>query len=230
MGRKALFKRALIVARELRARRARKHYKVDEAKVRGRTRRDPEAEEQEAREHGFYVYNEYRVVPLKKIKPLRVWKQERIDRIQQAIEKGIPLPPVELTEDKSGRYTITDGIHRFNASKEAGFTHIPAIVPVYVEFEGESPEVEETKPEYPPKTWVRFHHPVQGFKDGYIIELVGKGPDANRYSIVAGNDTDADYIGDYQDTDFDVISRRQISPMTAANILNHWWVEAAFQG
>ena len=62
-----------------------------------------------------------------------MWNMDRIESIREAIREGRALPAIQVSLHKDGLYHISDGIHRYNASLEAGFTHVPAIVSVMVD-------------------------------------------------------------------------------------------------
>jgi hypothetical protein len=161
----------------------------------------------------------FELVPIKQVIPKSVWKPARISKIREAIDKSIPLPPIDLSK-KGGRYEITDGIHRFNASVESGFTHIPAILAVYVE----APELKEgKKPELSPGSWVKFNQPQEGFRFGYILEVSWRGNMATTYSVLGVSETGADWVGDIQDLDFESVKRVPRSFKEQAE--SHWMLK-----
>jgi hypothetical protein len=89
-----------------------KHYKLDRAEARRWTDRDPEAEKQSAKEYGFYTYSVLKILPLSEINPEEVWNPSRIARIREALQQGKPLPAIHVSKGPSGKYEISDGIHR----------------------------------------------------------------------------------------------------------------------
>lgn len=70
----------------------------------------------------------YAEVPVSAILVEPPWHPKRLERALEAIEQGIPIPPVNLYEPPSGRLQISDGIHRTNAAIQSGLSTVPAIV------------------------------------------------------------------------------------------------------
>lgn len=131
-----------------------KHYRLDRADVRRWTQRDPEREEEDARDSGEYAYHQLVIVPIADVRPVSVWHGGRIERIREALRNGTPLPAIHATKAKDGKWDISDGIHRYNASVEAGFTHIPVIDTVVVKTPELRQEPEPERPVLPRGTWV----------------------------------------------------------------------------
>jgi hypothetical protein len=71
-------------------------------------------------------------VPVDRIEGQQAWQESKLEPIRKALANGVELPPIRLSADETGRLTIEDGIHRYNAAREAGHTHIPAIVDEFV--------------------------------------------------------------------------------------------------
>jgi hypothetical protein len=71
-------------------------------------------------------------VPIDTIDVQDVWSESKMPKIRQGLKEGAQLPPVRLTVGDNGRLSIEDGIHRVNAVREAGGTHVPAIVEEFV--------------------------------------------------------------------------------------------------
>jgi hypothetical protein len=88
---------------------------------------NPEVQAEELRENGRYVRYFFRLLPINQIRVPSVWSPSKLPSIQKAILEGRPLPPIRAYLEGS-KYEIEDGIHRVNASIEAGFTLVPAIV------------------------------------------------------------------------------------------------------
>lgn len=203
-----------------------KHYRIDQAHVRRTTQRDKASEIEQAKEFGFYTYTVMKIVPIKKIKVPPVWHQGRIKQIREALTKRTPLPPIEL-HDAGGRYEISDGIHRTNASIEEGFTHIPAYFSVAVERPDLYEQPEPEKPKLAPGTWVKFRDPKKNrerFPWALIVEYVGprswKGARRHVYGLVGGNNSHADWIGDWSDDQFDPVRENQVPAKTRDRILD----------
>lgn len=202
-----------------------KHYRVNMSDVKRWTARDPEGEREEAAEYGFYSYNVFEVVPIKDIVHNDVWRPERYDRITEGIRKGDALPPIRV--DKKGtRYEIADGIHRYNASRDAGMTHIPVIYSVVVE----APELfrvpESEKPVLEVGAWVKLYDPAKFQADApwaKVDEVLGsrmhKGVRRHRYGLVGIENGEANFLGDVEDTEFDVAKR---PPAEVTEILGRW--------
>lgn len=72
---------------------------------------------------------ELRNIPIDDVDVPAVWAESKIAPIRQALDDGAPLPPIRADRGPTGKYAIDDGIHRVNAAREAGYTHVPAIVP-----------------------------------------------------------------------------------------------------
>jgi len=201
------------------------NFKYDTSVARQRSRRDKKREQEQARQRGFYGYQEFDIVPLRDIKPEKVWDERKLNAVLRDIEQGKPLAPIELSP-VGNRLEITDGIHRYNASKNLGFTHIPALISHYVE----APELKE---ELQPNTFkvgdfVEFTEPIEGFRHGYLLEALGGLPGHELFSVVGGNRNKADWIGDIPRSKFD----RTIRPASALKetLLNHWYVKDSRTG
>ena len=194
------------------------HYKLDRSDASRRAYRDAEEELESSKAHGFYSWKELRIVPLRDIEPQKVWKPSRIERIREGLEKGAALPAVSLARNESGRhpYSISDGIHRYNASVEAGFTHIPAMVT----FSKETPELKEEPKVFQEGTYVRFKKKQEGrWEVGYLAKhLFG-----TVFDTVAGDLKGADWLGDLSSNYFaeEVDPPRKIKE----NIMSHWYFD-----
>lgn len=92
---------------------------------------------------GEWTYHTLESVPISSIQVPPVWNEKRIASVTKAIESNTPMPPVQLSEDPvSKKLKVSDGIHRTNASIQAGFTDVPAIVN---RIETEAPTAERLK-------------------------------------------------------------------------------------
>ena len=208
-----------------------KHYKLDRSDARRRTRRDKETEEEEARDWGFYSYRKLSIVPLSKIVAQKVWHPRRIAKIREALEKGIALPAITADPDRSGRYQITDGIHRYNASVEAGFTHIPVIETVNVDV----PHLKVAPPPEKPKLrvgdWVSLLDPKEQLASSpwaRVVEVLRdrdwKGVRRHVYALVGFQHGEPDYLGDIMDDQFDAASRPPRSVADSLQAVYEMWV------
>lgn len=72
---------------------------------------------------------ELRNIPISEVNVPPVWQAAKLPPILEGLSKGKPLPAIRAERGADGRWEISDGIHRANASKSRGLTHIPAIVP-----------------------------------------------------------------------------------------------------
>jgi len=186
------------------------HYKVDPSAVREGERRDRDAERETAERHGFYQYQRFVLVPVDQIAHQPVWNPGRIESILDAIDRGTPLPPIRADKDR-GKYDITDGIHRYNASLQRGYTHIPVLETVTVDApEMYVPPMLE-KPVLRPGTYVKLtEKPYRATSlwarvVEYLGPYRGRG-DVTRHvyaldGIVRGR---VDFVGDWHDDKFDV--------------------------
>ena len=189
------------------ARYAAKSYRVDRSAVRKELRayNDPSVIEDSKRNLGGYTVAEYKLVPIRQINVPKKWHTTRGDRVQEAIDEGKALPPVELSLEGS-RYEISDGIHRTNMSLENGFTHVPAIISSWVETPEAFDRLEDSEKREVGR-WVQLHEPIHGRTVGWIEEyLTAKVVREGRrhvYSIalVKRGDTWPDYV-DLMDTEF----------------------------
>lgn len=194
------------------------HFKYDKALVRRSTRRDPERELQDAKRDGFYSYTEFHLVPIHTIVPEAVWNPGRIERIREAIANGTPpLPPIHGHFDKAHRFHISDGIHRYNASLEAGFTHVPALATVHVETPQEQePELPE-RPKLNVGDFVLLRDPPRQTSPWAVVEQVlysstHRGVRRHHYALVGLRQNQADFIGDHRDDQLDIPTRSATPP------------------
>lgn len=197
---------------------AKTHYKLDRADAARRGYRDAERELEEAKAHGFVTWKELEIVPIKDIQPQKVWNPPRIERIREGLDRGAALPAISLARTDGGRYryAITDGIHRYNASVDAGFTHIPAMVT----YSKETPELLETPKVFRAGTYVRFKKPFDGrWEYGYLVENLFN----DVFVTVAGDANGADWVGDLDSSYFE----EEVNPPSRVKdqIQNHWFFD-----
>jgi len=184
------------------------HYKLDRSAVRKGEQRDRDAERETAERHGFYQYQRFVLVPVGQIAHQPVWNQGRIESILDTIDRGKPLPPIRADKDR-GKYDITDGIHRYNASLQRGFTHIPVLETV----PGDAPEMyvppvpEKSvlrpgtyvklteKPYRATSLWARVEEYLGPTRRGGVIRHV--------YALDGIVNGHVDFVGDWHDDKFD---------------------------
>lgn len=62
------------------------------------------------------------------IEDVKIWSEGKLQSVLRDIEAGKPLKPIEVYDpDRGTKLPIVDGIHRYNASKQMGYTHIPVL-------------------------------------------------------------------------------------------------------
>ena len=76
-------------------------------------------------------------MPLAKVRVDATWQpihfinDEKVKSYVDRIQKDCELPPIQVQENEGGFYVVLEGHHRFMASQECSFTHIPAeIIPM----------------------------------------------------------------------------------------------------
>lgn len=185
------------------------HYNLDFKAVRDGVRRDRQAEKETAERHGFYQYKQFVLVPVGQIAHRPVWHPGRIKGILEAIDRGKPLPPINADKD-GGKYHISDGIHRYNASVQRGFTHIPVLETVTVD----APEMyvppEPEKPILKPGTYVKLtEKPYQATSlwarvEEYLGPYRRDGVNRHVYALDGISDGQVGFVGDWHDDKFDV--------------------------
>ncbi len=186
------------------------HYKLDRSAVRDGERRDRDAERETAERHGFYQYQRFVLVPIGQVAHQPVWHPGRIKSILDAIDRGKPLPPIRADKDR-GKYAITDGIHRYNASLQRGFTHIPVLETVTVDApEMYAPPMPE-KPVLRPGTYVKLTEKPYRATSLWARVVEHLGPYRGRgdvirhvYALDGIVDGHVDFVGDWHDDKFDV--------------------------
>lgn len=195
---------------------SKRHYKLDTSDAARKTKRDPKQELAEAQEYGWYSWRELRLVPLSEIEPQKVWKPSRIEKIREGLASNVALPAVKLArQDGRYKYAITDGIHRYNASLEAGFSHIPAIVTVTEDV----PHMKTEKKVFYAGQFVTFKDKLNGrWEYGYLVENLYN----DVFVTMVADDTEADWAGDLGSHYFD----RVVSPPRHIKdlIMGHWFL------
>lgn len=209
-------------------------YKLDRADAQRWTQRDKESDARSAREYGFYGYHVLKVLPLRDIHSEAVWNTGRIESIREAIREGKALPAIQVSQHKDGKYHISDGIHRYNASLEAGFTHVPAIVSVMVD----TPEMKEApepeKPKLQVGDWVILREPVRGESEWARVEEVlpsktWQGVRRHFYGLVGVRHGEGDFIGDHRDDQFDPAPSPPSSTMQEAVMGWYGWSKTSLR-
>ncbi len=85
-------------------------------------------------------------VPISDVNVPAPWSDDKLQAVKADMDAGKKLEPVRLTmPDGKGKWEIDDGIHRTNAAREAGYSHVPAITTEYVPF-GEEPKARLVDP------------------------------------------------------------------------------------
>lgn len=167
---------ANIVARYAAAQKGLTYYRYDGAAVATLLKRlnDKKAQRESRQELGGYHQAKFKLVPIKDIVVPPVWHPDRIRKVQEAMDKDVALPPIQLTKGSSGKLEITDGIHRTNASQERGLTLVPAIVSEWIPTPQDKIPTPAQKPQLPLGAWVKLHKAEkdqgQSFSYGYIDE------------------------------------------------------------
>ena len=185
----------------------RKNYRYDRRRL--KLLNDPESQKDEAREYGVYTTTEIKLIPIKDIQLPPVWGPEKYEQAKKLIEAGKPLDPINVSRSGS-KWLISDGIHRTHASKDLGYTHVPAFVQTEVPAPElyEAPEPEKRK--LPVGAWVKLHEPnYRGFSYGWVTEhltqMVRKGVTRHRYALKFINEAGRRDFGDYNDDEFDSV-------------------------
>ena len=183
------------------------HYHYDRSDVRKKTHRDRATELEQAKTMGFYQYNVFKLIPIDKIVPQRIWKEIKAEKVRANMDRGRPLKPINLAEQGS-RYGIEDGIHRYNVSVERGFTHMPAYLTVTVDAPELYEQPDAEKPQLKPGAYVKLRKPIDGMTWAVVDEVLGarmwKGVKRQVYGLIGGNANEAEFIGDIMDDKFDV--------------------------
>lgn len=185
----------------------RKNYRYDRRRLKNLN--DPEGQREEAREYGVYTKTEIKLIPIKDIQLPPVWGPEKYEQAKKLIEAGKPLDPINVSRSGS-KWLIQDGIHRTHASKDLGFTHVPA----FVQTEVSAPELydppEPEKKKLSKGKWVKLRKPnYRGFSYGWVTEyltrMIRKDVPRHRYALKFINEAGQLDFGDYSDDEFDPV-------------------------
>ena len=184
----------------------RTYYKYDRRKL--KSHNDPAAQREEAKHRGGYSKYEIRLLPIKDIRLPKVWNPGRYERAKALIEAGKPLDPIDAVFS-NGKWEISDGIHRTNASKALGFTHVPAFVSTWVA----TPEMYEPPPEEMPRlpvgAWVKMLKPFDGKLYGWVEEYLNprqlNGVKRHWYGLSLMDESGDWDFGDFGDHEFEPI-------------------------
>jgi 2'-5' RNA ligase len=90
---------------------------------------DEEAKQEEFNQYGGWGNYYFDIIPINDIEDKPIWSQEKYDAVLQKMKDGVALDPIRIARpDSVGKFVIIDGIHRIAASKELGYTHVPALI------------------------------------------------------------------------------------------------------
>lgn len=197
------------------------HFNYDETLVSRLERRDPEIEKEQVERLGSYSYREFKLVPIENIIHKDVWKPSRLASIEKAIDTGKKLPPIDLSPSRysPGKYEINDGIHRYNASIDAGYSTVPAMITHWVDVESSGAnDKEKQEPTLAAKDWVKLKEPIEGFKLAMVLKPIG----SKLYSLLGADKDGADWIGDIHVSLFTPIEAESIPSGIIKNAHGHW--------
>lgn len=102
----------------------------EDPRVRARLKTDWEEVRRQYRESGEWYEDVLELmVPISQIELPAPWNSFRLENNKKKIKETGAMPPAMLYfDDSSQTYKISDGIHRINAAKDLGYTHVPAVV------------------------------------------------------------------------------------------------------
>jgi len=108
------------------------HYKYDDLAVKRFLEMfngDDDALQEEYNQYGGWGLYYFDIIPISVIEDKPIWSKEKYDVVLQKMKDGVTLDPIRIAHrDGGGKFVIIDGIHRIAASKELGYTHVPALV------------------------------------------------------------------------------------------------------
>jgi hypothetical protein len=175
---------------------------------------DKKSIEESKKLYGGYTVYKFNLIPLKDIIIPKVWNPGRLESVNKAIQENKNLPPIRLSiNHKKSKWEIEDGIHRANASKNAGFTHIPAICSEWIETPDEIVPPEPQKDKLNPGDWVKLREAFDGKIYGQIKEFIGQSlvGKIKRYiyaiTLVDENGIKESFPADFSDKEFDKIDK-----------------------
>lgn len=105
---------------------ATEHYKVNSSKISGildMFNQDNDDSEK----------MEYAIIPIADVEIRPIWSEEKLKIVLRQIQEGLPLEPIMISSypEKRKPYSIIDGIHRLEASRQLGYHYIPALIQIY---------------------------------------------------------------------------------------------------
>lgn len=194
------------VARRYQAKVRGKHYKVNKRKLKDLN--DPEVRKESMAQDGGYSEWRIEIVPIRDIQVPPVWNPGRYEEALKYLQSGQAIDPIRA-EKKGSKWEISDGIHRTNASRDLGWTHIPVLTSKWVEtpkaFVPEEPE----KPRLPVGAWIKLREPYGANEYGWVYEQLGstnfRGVRRWKYGLALVHpESDWPDQGDFNDNEFDV--------------------------
>jgi hypothetical protein len=75
-----------------------------------------------------YRSNVEMLVPLTALRPTQsilFYDEKKIQHYVDLIQKDCEIPPIEVSDEGGGVYSVWQGHHRMQASQRCSFTHIP---------------------------------------------------------------------------------------------------------
>jgi len=101
----------------------------EDPRVRARLKNDMEEAKRQYEEYGEWYERVFETVLISEIELPAPWSIGRLDNNKKKLQATGAMPPILLDfDDSSQTYKISDGIHRTNAAKQLGYTHVPAVV------------------------------------------------------------------------------------------------------
>ena len=188
-------------------------WKVDRADVKRKLRElnDPVRSAESKRMFGGYSKFRLEMIPISRINVKPMWHPGRPEPLRKRMQVGLPIDPVRLSLDETGRYDIGDGIHRTNVAIEMGYSHVPAIVSEWVETPDEVVAPESQKSQLALGSWVHLHEPFDRREYGWVDEHLGTRPDRGvkrwMYGIALVKPGDTyPHFADFRDTELEPCS------------------------
>jgi hypothetical protein len=184
-----------------------RHYVVDERTL--RRYNDPESRADSMAYEGGYNEHRIEIVPLADIDVPKVWSEGKFEQALARLVAHEPMDPIDASPGAKGRWAISDGIHRSNASLALGYTHIPVLTSTFVETpEAYVPEQPE-KPRLQVGDWVKLREGFRGARWGWVSDPLGdkhkRGVKRHCYGIaLVQKDSDWPSVADHCDDEFDV--------------------------
>ena len=131
---------------------------------------DPEVWEEAKKFYGGYDEYRIEIVPISDVDVQDVWNPRRFEDAFDRLRQHLPTDPIHASLQENGKWDISDGIHRTNASIALGYSHVPVLTYDFVA----TPEalIEEI-PELPRLSvgeWVKLSEPFGGAEYGWVSE------------------------------------------------------------